>query len=110
MWKRKFFCGKRAQVPVESEEKNPSSAENRFSDPQFGTLARVQRDRVPDHGERLIAIEEVLHDHGFILEHFVIEKKSADLFHSVLRQIADRLVIAILRIVDVDGDDLVVFL
>src|SRR5437867_2081344 len=55
-----------------------------------------------------IAPEKLFHNHSLVFEDLVVEKKTPHFFHAVRRQLLERVVVRILRIIDVYGDDLVV--
>ena len=73
-------------------------------------MSGVEAHRVPDHVKRLFPIQELVHDDRLVLERLVVLEEAAELRDPVRRQLADRGVVDVLRIVGVDGEDLVVLL
>src|SRR5262249_54025824 len=64
---------------------------------------RLAKDR-----QRVVHAEGLLHDYALALELFVVEEEATQLQQPVGRQILDTAVGIVVRVIDVDGDDLVV--
>src|SRR5262249_51822644 len=74
----------------------------------LGKRRRVELHRVANHTLRVGAPAKALHLHRLVFERLVVEEEALELAQPVWRQLSDVRVVRVLRIVHVDGDDLVV--